>query len=73
MVFQSYTLFPWLTVRQNVEYGLKRRAVAAARAASGSSERYLDEIGLSDFADHYPKPAFRRHDAARGDRPCACQ
>src|SRR6185436_11151904 len=30
MVFQSYTLFPWLTVRENVEFGLKRRNVPAA-------------------------------------------
>ena len=34
MVFQSYTLFPWLTVRQNVEFGLKRRGVPAARRVS---------------------------------------
>ncbi|MDP3814199.1 MAG: ATP-binding cassette domain-containing protein, partial [Pseudomonas sp.] len=29
MVFQSYTLFPWLTVRQNIEFGLKRRNMPA--------------------------------------------
>ncbi len=53
MVFQSYTLFPWLTVRHNVEYGLKRRAVATAKRRQ-EAERYLDEIGLRDFADHFP-------------------
>jgi NitT/TauT family transport system ATP-binding protein len=53
MVFQAYTLFPWLSVRQNVEYGLKRRGIAAVERRR-EAERYLDEIGLADFADHYP-------------------
>ena len=30
MVFQSYTLFPWLTVRRNVEFGLELRGMPAA-------------------------------------------
>ena len=54
MVFQSYTLFPWLTVRNNVEYGLRRKGLAAPERR-GIAERYLREIGLTDFADHYPK------------------
>jgi NitT/TauT family transport system ATP-binding protein len=54
MVFQSYTLFPWLTVRKNVEYGPQRAGVDAA-ARRKISDHYLDEIGLSAFADHYPK------------------
>jgi NitT/TauT family transport system ATP-binding protein len=54
MVFQSYTLFPWLTVRNNVEYGLRRKAMAAARRRE-ISDRYLAEVGLTAFADHYPK------------------
>jgi NitT/TauT family transport system ATP-binding protein len=54
MVFQSYTLFPWLTVRRNVEYGLKRRGIAPAER-NRIVGRYLDEIGLAAFADHYPK------------------
>lgn len=50
MVFQSYTLFPWLTVAQNVGYGPKRRgALDPAQVA-----HYLDEVGLSAFAGHYP-------------------
>ncbi len=54
MVFQSYTLFPWLTVRRNVEYGLRRRGLAQGERTA-IVDRYLAEIGLSAFADHYPK------------------
>lgn len=54
MVFQSYTLFPWLTVRQNVEYGPRRAGVDAAKRRE-ISDHYLNEIGLKTFADHYPK------------------
>lgn len=54
MVFQSYTLFPWLTVRSNVEYGLKRKGTAPAERQK-IVDHYLSEIGLAAFADHYPK------------------
>jgi NitT/TauT family transport system ATP-binding protein len=54
MVFQSYTLFPWLTVRSNVEYGLKRKGTAPAERQR-IVDHYLSEIGLAAFADHYPK------------------
>ena len=35
MVFQSYTLFPWLTVQQNVEFGLRLRGMAAGARGGG--------------------------------------
>ncbi|VVP42721.1 Bicarbonate transport ATP-binding protein CmpD [Pseudomonas fluorescens] len=54
MVFQSYTLFPWLTVRQNVEFGLKRRGMPAARRKE-IVDYYVNEVGLSGFADNYAK------------------
>lgn len=54
MVFQSYTLFPWLTVRENVEFGLKRRKVPAAEREE-IVNRYLNETGLAAFHDAYPK------------------
>ncbi len=54
MVFQAYTSFGWLTVRQNVEYGLKLQGLAAAERRE-RSDKYLAEVGLSDFADRYPK------------------
>lgn len=54
MVFQSYTLFPWLTVRENVEFGLKRRKMPAAEREE-IVNRYLNETGLAAFHDAYPK------------------
>lgn len=54
MVFQSYTLFPWLTVRQNVEFGLKRRGMAAAKRKE-IVDYYVNEVGLTGFADNYAK------------------
>ncbi|TPM40550.1 ABC transporter ATP-binding protein [Mesorhizobium sp. B2-3-4] len=53
MVFQSYTLFPWLTVRANVEYGPRRKGLPAAQRKQ-IVDQYLDEVGLAPFADHYP-------------------
>ncbi|MBS4089331.1 ABC transporter ATP-binding protein [Pseudomonas rustica] len=54
MVFQSYTLFPWLTVRQNVEFGLKRRGMPAARRKE-IVDYYVNEVGLAGFADNYAR------------------
>jgi len=53
MVFQAYTLFPWLTVSQNVEYGPKRKGIPAAQRKE-IVDYYLAEIGLAKFASHYP-------------------
>lgn len=54
MVFQAYTSFSWLTVRENVEYGLKLHGVAGSERRT-LSEKYLEEVGLADFAERYPK------------------
>ena len=54
MVFQAYTSFGWLTVRQNVEYGLKLQGVAKAKRRQ-VSDKILQSVGLADFADRYPK------------------
>jgi NitT/TauT family transport system ATP-binding protein len=54
MVFQAYTLFPWLNVRDNVEYGLKRRRLPAAQRKE-IVEYYLREVGLERFADAWPR------------------
>jgi NitT/TauT family transport system ATP-binding protein len=53
MVFQAYTLFPWLTVKQNVEYGPKRKGMPSGER-NRIVDHYLGEIGLSAFKDHYP-------------------
>ena len=56
VIFQEYGVFPWLTVRQNIEFGLKLRASkvpASERAAV--VERYMKLMGLADFGAHFPK------------------
>ncbi len=54
MVFQAYTSFGWLTVQENVEYGLKLQGIGKAER-SAQALRYLDAVGLKDAARKYPK------------------
>ena len=54
MVFQSYTLFPWLTVRENICFGLREKGMPAAEQAELAA-RFIAEVGLSGFEGHYPK------------------
>lgn len=54
MVFQTYTSFGWLTVRENVEYGLKLKGVGKSERRK-ISDKILQSIGLADFAGRYPK------------------
>ena len=54
MVFQSYTLFPWLTVRENVEFGLTVAKVPADERAR-IARRFLGEVRLEGFEQAYPK------------------
>ena len=53
MVFQQPTLFPWLTVRQNVDFGPRMAGQRAADYAARADE-FLRLVGLADFADHHP-------------------
>ncbi len=53
VVFQDYALFPWMTVRDNVEFGLEARKLPAAERR-GVSSRLLKVVGLSDFAERFP-------------------
>ena len=56
VIFQEYGVFPWLTVRGNIEFGLGLRANARhAGQRAEIVERYLALMGLKDFADHHPK------------------
>jgi NitT/TauT family transport system ATP-binding protein len=54
MVFQSFALLPWLTVRQNVELGLEARGMEPAERRK-RAERAIDTIGLDGFESAYPK------------------
>ncbi|HEV7892039.1 MAG TPA: ABC transporter ATP-binding protein [Pyrinomonadaceae bacterium] len=54
MVFQAYTSFGWLTVRENVEYGLKLQGMDKGKRRE-VSDKILKQVGLAEFADRYPK------------------
>ncbi|MDB5617187.1 ABC transporter ATP-binding protein [Tardiphaga sp.] len=54
MVFQSYTLFPWLTVSENISFGLRERGVSL-RERNAIAAEWLDKVGLTSFANHFPK------------------
>ena len=54
MVFQSYTLFPWLSVLDNVCFGLRERGMPRAQQLE-IAHGYLTQVGLKGFANHYPK------------------
>ncbi|MBW4093121.1 MAG: nitrate/sulfonate/bicarbonate ABC transporter ATP-binding protein [Proteobacteria bacterium] len=54
MVFQSFALFPWLTVQENVELGLEARGIPRAERARRAEEA-IDLIGLGGFESAYPK------------------
>jgi NitT/TauT family transport system ATP-binding protein len=54
MVFQSFALFPWLTVAENVELGLEARRVPRAERVE-RAEAAIDLIGLGGFESAYPK------------------
>jgi NitT/TauT family transport system ATP-binding protein len=54
MVFQSFALFPWLTVLQNVEAGLEAQGVEAAEMRERALQA-IDIIGLDGFANAYPR------------------
>ncbi len=53
VVFQQSNLFPWLSVRDNVELGPKLRGVGK-KARRTTADDYLRLVGLSDFSEHRP-------------------
>ncbi|WP_321964568.1 ABC transporter ATP-binding protein [Paraburkholderia sp. J7] len=53
MVFQGYTLFPWLTVKKNVMFGLRMNGQGKAHAEREALQ-WLDLVGLEPFANAYP-------------------
>lgn len=54
MVFQSYTLFPWLTVEDNIAFGLRERGIAETERRKDAQE-WCQRVGLTGFEHHYPK------------------
>lgn len=54
VIFQQYALFPWLTVRENVEFGLKVAGKPKAERRR-IADHFIGLVGLSDFADSLPK------------------
>jgi NitT/TauT family transport system ATP-binding protein len=53
VVFQQYSLFPWMTVRKNVEFGLRMQGVSATQRQA-SARTLLGLAGLLAFENHYP-------------------
>jgi ABC-type nitrate/sulfonate/bicarbonate transport system ATPase subunit len=54
MVCQSYTLFPWLTVAQNIGFGLELQQMPKAEQRE-QIDHYLNIVGLTKFSHAYPK------------------
>ena len=54
MVFQSYTLFPWLSVRKNICFGLREKSMPLARQKEIAGY-FIAQTGLTGFENHYPK------------------
>jgi len=54
MVFQEFALFPWRTVRRNIEFGPEVKG-DSPEARTAASSRYVDLVGLEGFEDAHPK------------------
>ena len=54
LVFQGYSLFPWLNVQKNIEFGLKMKGVPAAERAD-QAKKYIELVGLKGFETALPK------------------
>jgi NitT/TauT family transport system ATP-binding protein len=53
LVFQEHGLFPWMSVLENVAFGLEMQGVARAERHS-LARAFIAKVGLAPFADHYP-------------------
>ena len=54
VIFQQYSLFPWLTVLQNVTFGLEMTGKGSDDENIKAAEKYLESVGLVEFKDSYP-------------------
>ena len=59
VVFQDYALFPWRTVRGNVEFGPLARGLSKDERAT-ITKRYVDMVGLTGFEERYPHEQIGR-------------
>lgn len=56
VIFQEYGVFPWLTVRGNIEFGLNVGGrKSPPEVVKATTDKYMKLMGLADFANHYPK------------------
>ena len=54
MVFQSYTLVPWLTIEQNIRFGLRERGMPESQQKE-RAQYFIAKVGLRGFEQHFPK------------------
>ena len=54
LVFQSYTLFPWLTIEQNIRFGLRERGMPESQQKE-RAQYFIAKVGLRGFEQHFPK------------------
>ena len=54
VVFQQYALFPWLSVKKNIAFGLKYRGLNREEVEK-ETQKYMEMVGLAGFAKAYPK------------------
>ena len=64
MVFQGYSLFPWLSVKKNVMFGLEMNSEHSRSSAESEAMQWVDMVGLADYANHYP------HQLSGGMKQC---
>lgn len=53
VVFQDYSLFPWMTTKENIEFALKQVGTSASQAKEKALE-FLKLVGLDNFSNHFP-------------------
>ena len=70
-IFQEYSSFPWLTVEQNIRFGLEIKKTPKAEA-DANVEEMLDIVGLTKFSQLLSQSAFHQYAAARCYRACIC-
>ena len=65
IVFQSFALYPWFTVAENIEVVLEALKLPQGRDPTSRTEKVLAMVGLGGFEGAYPRELSRRHEAAR--------